>query len=269
MKRRYFIQAMAGAAVSLAAIRSGAVLAQPGCSLIYVRRECRDLPSLGWSNFVAAVKRMNRPVLPHLQKTPYDDFCQKYSILLTCGDLLAPTSMYRVRKLLLEFESRLRRVDSSISLPYWNFSIDAPAPEQSVVLSSAFVGGNGRGVDSLVEDGPFAGWSVGYPDSPGIAPVRHILSRQFDQRDRISGFHSPQAISSILLHSQTIADLSTQLQPVVAKVFAGVGGDINTDFAPNDPLFWLVACYIDKLLGDWLQMHPEATQPDPVCYQYA
>jgi len=42
-----------------------------------------------------------------------------------------------------------------------------------------------------------------------------------------------------------------------------VGGDMNPRTAPNDPIFFLVHSYVDKLWADWQERHPEADQFPP------
>lgn len=272
MKRRHFIQAMAAAAFSYAAIGSGALQAQPICSAVSLRRDYRALTNSQWSTFVAAMKRINRPLPGIPLPTVYDGFVQEYSVyqptFLTCG-FDKPSGLTRLRQFLLRFEQALQAVDPSVTLPYWNFPLDAEAPDASGVFSPAFMGGNGHGFDHDVVDGAFASWTVGYPGLLDVAPVRHTLSRQFAGGDRITPWDTPESVATVL-QSPTIDALTGALMgAVAARVFTGIGGDMSTLFAPNDPLFWLVACYIDKLFDDWLQAHPEAPQPASVCYRYA
>ncbi|WP_213949822.1 tyrosinase family protein [Luteibacter sp. dw_328] len=273
MKRRHFIQGMATAAFAYAATRSGALKAQLSCSSIYVRRDYLALSSSERANFVDALKRTNRPRLGLPLPTVYDGFAQEYSTyqksFLTCG-ADSQSGLSRLRQFLMRFERELQRIDPSVSLPYWNFPLDSQAPERSLVFSPDLMGGNGQGSHSEVVDGSFAHWTLGYPGLLDLVPLRHFLRRAFNDGDRIAPWTSPEEVAAVLQQSQTIDSLTAGLMDsVVPRVFAGVGGDISTGLSPNDPLFWLVACCIDKLFGDWLKIHPEAPQPDVVCYQYA
>jgi tyrosinase len=35
-----------------------------------------------------------------------------------------------------------------------------------------------------------------------------------------------------------------------------IGGTMGPSTSPNDPVFWLHHCYVDKLWADWQRMHP-------------
>lgn len=201
MKRRHFIQAMATTAFSYAAIRSGALQAQAICSSVSLRRDFRGLTTSQWSAFVAAVKRINRPLPGIPLPTAYDGFVQEYSVyqptFLTCGfDTLS--GLTRLRLFLLRFEQTLQAVDSSVTLPYWNFPLDAEAPDASGVFSPAFMGGNGHGLDHDVADGYFASWTVGYPGLLDVVPVRHALSRRFAGGDTIPPWDTPESVTAVL-----------------------------------------------------------------------
>lgn len=273
MKRRHFIQAMATTAFACSSIRSRAVEARLSCPPISVRRDFLALSNLEWAKFSAALGQTNEPLLGLLLPTVSDRFAQEYSTyqpyFMTCG-LDSISGLARLRQFLVRFEQELQRIDPSVSLPYWSFPLDAQAPEASEVFSPAFMGGNGQGFNSHVVDGSFAFWTCGYPGLLDSVPLRHALSRRFNDGERILPWATSEEVNLIIQQSQTIDALTGGLMGgVLPGVFGGIGGDISTQLAPNDPLFWLVSCYIDKLFGDWLQMHPEAPQQDADCYRYA
>ncbi|GAA3004698.1 hypothetical protein GCM10020229_15770 [Kitasatospora albolonga] len=37
-----------------------------------------------------------------------------------------------------------------------------------------------------------------------------------------------------------------------------VGGMMSTGMSPNDPVFWLHHCFIDKLWSEWQKRHPSS-----------
>src|SRR5579864_4424103 len=62
------------------------------------------------------------------------------------------------RKLLLEFESALQKVDPAVSIPYWDWASDSrlARPATSPIWQPDFFGGDGTGANNAVETGPFA-----------------------------------------------------------------------------------------------------------------
>jgi len=58
------------------------------------------------------------------------------------------------REYLRRFERALQSIDPSVSLPYWDWTVDnSPA---SSLWDASFMGGNGSGADRRVTSGPFA-----------------------------------------------------------------------------------------------------------------
>ncbi|KAI9598690.1 hypothetical protein BDF19DRAFT_462774 [Syncephalis fuscata] len=149
------------------------------------------------------------------------------------------------RAFLREFEKELQNVNPTVMLPYWDWSGDSQAPELSRVFSADMFGGNGRDDDSCVVDGQFANWQI-------IYPTRRCLSRSFDQGNQMSAFSSPEVIKA-LQNSATNYDRFRQLLEVKphAQIHNAIGGDFQTMYTANDPLFWLHHGFIDKIWADW------------------
>jgi len=274
MKRRQFMQAVAATAVSYALVHSGSARAQVTCSPPYVRKEFRTLTSSEWSAFVAAVKCTNFDLLGLFRPTVYDNYTHEFSENIKAPDADTANGFNgpaRQRKFLAGFEAKLKETDPSVSLPYWDFTIDAQAPATSQLFTAAYMGGNGRSLfGDAVLDGSFAGWQVGYADLLNLPIVPHTLRRHFNQNGSINPFLSSEQVAYVVQSSTTVDAFTQNVSPIWQHVGIGIGGDMSSpSTAPNDPIFWLVKCYIDKLYSDWLQLHPEAPQPDAVCYSYA
>jgi tyrosinase len=77
------------------------------------------------------------------------------------GDQKGPAFLPWHRQQLMVYEKALQEVsgDPSMGVPYWNYMIDAFAPEPmhtALWTADAGIGGNGRPADQVVADGPFA-----------------------------------------------------------------------------------------------------------------
>lgn len=151
---------------------------------------------------------------------------------------------YYVRQL----EIKLQAIDPSVTVRYWDFSLDSQAPHQSPVWN--YLGHNGVGPDHAVSDGPFMNWTPAYPTA-------HRLRRNWDNGTTISAFHSPEAMNRIIANSSRYDELRQNLEYTPnANVHVVIGGDMATTAAPNDPVFWLVQAYMDALWSQWQQKHP-------------
>jgi tyrosinase len=272
MKRRQFIQAIAATAISSALLGRVEAQACPAClGPARFRRSFTQLTGSEWNAFVAAMNQTNI-VIGALQPTLSDifarDFESNYDSFMTYNPYFI-SGLARLRRFLVDFEGLLQRFSPSLCLPYWDFPADASSPAQSSIFLASYMGGNGVGLGRVVQDGAFQTWTNGYPGLLNIVPLRAGIHRRFDGGSTIKPWVPLADVDNIIAQTPTLDLLTEKLMSLVLRpVFNGIGGDLSTRLSPNDPIFWLAACYIDKRFSDWLQMHPEIPQPDPVCYVY-
>ncbi|KAJ3082763.1 hypothetical protein HK102_001471 [Quaeritorhiza haematococci] len=229
----------------------------PGCTFenAATRREWRELSEDEKNKFINAVKKMRDvPGTVPGAANRYEDFAAQHTINAPVAHGVAGFLPWH-RWFLHEFELELKKIDPSIVLPYWDWSLDSQAPERSPLLTPAAFGGNGdsrQGGSGCVTDGAFAGWTRSLPE-------RGCLTRQFDgTRGRIQPYHSPEQMESIVNEQPTSYDrFRTQLESVPhGRVHVGIGGDMNTMASPNDPLFWLHHANVDRYWWLWQQKNP-------------
>ena len=167
------------------------------------------------------------------------------------------------REYLRRFELALQKVDPQVTLPYWNWSIDN-SPTSSL-WDPTFLGGNGRPSDGVVTTGPFAQASGKWPliyDGPA-------LRRRFGLS--ASSLPTPADIAAALNESlYDVAPWSTSSTSGFRNFLEGwingpqlhnrvhvwVGGSMAPMSSPNDPVFFMHHCFVDKLWVDWQAMHP-------------
>jgi tyrosinase len=186
------------------------------------------------------------------------------------------------REFLLQLETELRSVDPSLSIPYWDWTEDAEDPAASIVWSEDFMGGDGIESDEWrVATGPFAhqnsDWPVpdyseeGLPGGPGLKrsfgrfsptlPTGEDLQLALREgfydtppynpspftigfRNRIEGFITQRGDSRV---TTTGAQLHN-------RVHVWVGGNMLLMTSPDDPVFFLHHCFIDKIWADWQEL---------------
>ncbi len=185
------------------------------------------------------------------------------------------------RKLLLEFEGELQKIDPSVTVPYWEWNADCrlTKPADSSIWADDFLGGDGTGPYGEVETGPFAGklgnWPIanslddgGYganlkrsfgvltPTLPTDEHVGFLMREPFYDvppwcvvspigfRNRLEGWLTKRN------DYRYWADGSQMHN----RVHVWVGGHMTANTSPNDPVFWLNHAYVDKLWSNWQKM---------------
>jgi tyrosinase len=195
------------------------------------------------------------------------------------------------RFMLLQLELNLQRIldDTTFGLPYWDWAEDGELPpanqKQAAIWAPSAMGGSG----SPLTTGPFAfapgdpdTWRVnivansngqlvqvnrglrrnlgahvqGLPD-PNALPKRAHTAAALDQdsydaspwgvgspgfRNLLEGWENSPQIPSPSLHN---------------RVHVFVGGDMSPSSSPNDPVFYLNHCNVDRIWEAWMQPAPQ------------
>ena len=182
------------------------------------------------------------------------------------------------REFLVQLETELQKIDSSITLPYWNWTEESANPESSILWKDNFLGGNGLESDSWrVQTGKFShstgNWPVpaypseGYPEeglkrqfgliTPSIPTEEDVAlalresfydTPPYNQspftvgfRNRLEGWVTQRGDPSVTTEG-------TQLHN---RIHVWVGGNMLLMTSPDDPVFFLHHCYVDKVWADW------------------
>ncbi|MFD7699450.1 tyrosinase family protein [Streptomyces caelestis] len=253
--------------------------------MAYVRKDAATLTATEKRRFVNALLEVKR-------RGEYDEFVRTHiAYYASDGERglrtahMAPSFLPWHRRFLLDLEEALRRVDSSVTLPYWDWTRDRTA--RSAPWTADLLGGNGRRSDRQVTTGPFAyregNWRlrVGVTetefltrdlgrradpiDLPGrsdlewalkepaydAAPWDSTVTRGF--RNRMEGWGAGRGSVSWRNHN---------------RVHRWIGGVMLTAASVNDPAFWLHHAFVDLQWYRWQRRHGgarylPATAPGP------
>jgi tyrosinase len=185
---------------------------------------------------------------------------------------MSPSFLPWHRMFLLDLERALRRVDESVTLPYWDWTRNRTAAGGPWVED--LLGGTGRRSDRQVMTGPFAfrdgRWTInvgvtdaeylmrdlGRPQDPIALPtskdVEWALSdRVYDTppwdststrgfRNKLEGWGQGRGSASWHTHN---------------RVHRWVGGHMVGGASVNDPVFWMHHAFIDLLWTHWQRRH--------------
>ena len=237
-----------------------------------VRKNIRDLTNTEKQNFITAIKAIKaegsydvlvkRHVVAAARPTPstVDPY---YRNAAHNGPAFHPWHRFFLHRL----EILLQRKVPGVAIPYWDWTQDAADPRTSPVWASDFLGGDGDPNDGwLVKTGPLAvgQWTIvnengqpagglrrqfgiNWPTSPTQDEVN--ISLQETNYDSSSWDTS----SSTSYRNRSEGWLGVQLHN---KAHGWIGGSMLPMTSPNDPVFFLHHCNVDRLWAKWQELYP-------------
>ena len=243
-----------------------------------VRKNVKNLTNSEKTAFVSAVlalKQQPGSLRPEIAGwSRYDDYAEVHmnSMMVVPGWAhRGPAFFPWHRELLLRFENDLVAIDPSVTIPYW----DWPDPGSSP-FTADLLGPDGDPASAgKVTSGPFAfdgpnQWKILSKDDPGDPDY---LARSFGT--------DPTA-----MQLPTVSDVATSLNAVPYDSYPWTGatagfrtsvesnlhnvvhryisGTMGLMTSPNDPVFWLHHCNIDRLWAHWPTIHPASSPYLPV-----
>ena len=189
------------------------------------------------------------------------------------------------RFMLQQLELNLQRVlqDANAGLPYWDWAADGDRPAnqqtQLPLWDAAHIGGSGT-----VSTGPFA-FSASNPqsfrvriDSDSNGSLRQVnrgLRRALGQSPGIALPTTAQVTAAVNVTPYDVSPwttASTGFRNQVEgwrpsppglhnRVHVWVGGDMSPATSPNDPVFFLNHCNVDRLWESWMKKHGRVYAP--------
>ncbi|MFJ4719102.1 tyrosinase family protein [Streptomyces luteogriseus] len=258
--------------------------------MAYTRKDVSTLTSAEKRRFVKAMLEVKR-------RGEYDEFVRTHIEYYTSDGEdglrtahMAPSFLPWHRQFLLDLEKALRRVDASVSVPYWDWTRDRTTT--STPWTADLLGGTGRRSDRRVMTGPFAyaegNWTIkegvtdeefltrdlGRPRDPIRLPTKAELERALKDplydaspwdstagkgfRNKLEGWGSGRGSASWQNHN---------------RVHRWVGGAMVGGASVNDPVFWLHHAFVDLVWSRWQRRHRAhrylpAKPPGPGSSQY-
>ncbi|RKP09565.1 hypothetical protein THASP1DRAFT_28640 [Thamnocephalis sphaerospora] len=242
---------LAVAALNLMAATGMAADMPTPCPNPHNRREIRDLSDAERSRFFNAVRRLQ--VRPQSNQPSTFDVISYYHNGWSAYTHSVPPFLAYHRLLIDWFEKELQSVDASVTLPYWDWSLDAQAPELSPILSPTWFGTNGKGSEHCLQDSFYSDFRPYYRDTNQPS----CLTRIYDGGNRIKAFWSPEMITDMVNNSPNFETFRLWIEGAPhGLVHNGLGGVVSTMYSSNDPVFYMHHAMIDKIWYDWQKVDP-------------
>lgn len=128
--------------------------------------------------------------------------------------------------------------------------MDSQKPEESIVFTRNYFGGNGQGPSNCIQTGPYANFPLTVPD-------RHCLQRKFNGNSTLGVFSAPEVLSLLVSRTPDFFTFAKTFEATPhAAPHVNIGGDMSTMRSPNDPLFYLHHSFCDKLWLSFQQKGP-------------
>lgn len=169
------------------------------------------------------------------------------------------------REMLRRLELDLQSVDPTVTLPYWDWTRDRLST--SSIWSADFMGGDGSGTTREVITGPFAyrtgQWTLTVNDTASQPPyLRRALGAAVLTLPTATQVNA--ALATVPYDSSPWNSTSSQTtsfrnraeRVLHNRVHNWVAGTMTAATSPNDPVFWLHHCNMDRLWARWQRRNP-------------
>lgn len=176
------------------------------------------------------------------------------------------------RELLYQFEKDLQAIDSSVMLPYWDWTREQSSADSGFPFQHNFIGVDGTDAESdRVKRESGAPSPYPYPFDPEVWPIEmkdssawpDFLTRAFGERGDAPNL--PENDTAVTGTSTTFrsaigtADyllLRSRSESLHNLVHRWVGGSMLGMTSPNDPVFFLHHAQIDRMWSLWQGKNP-------------
>lgn len=226
-----------------------------------IRKDANTLSSQERAEFVAAVFELKRSGV-------YDQFVLRHALTPMADIHRSSAFLPWHRRFIWDFERELQRVSGNpdLGLPYWNWPSGG---ENASMWNDDLLGGDGNALTGVVETGPFreGEWSVINSSGVDTGPLTRFFGRSSPQVSRLSTqaeidqvlaitpYDSPpwQAGSAPSFRDQIEGWSGPNLHN---RGHVWVGGSMLPMTSPNDPVFFMHHCMVDKVWHEWQQRFP-------------
>ena len=223
-----------------------------------VRKDANTLTAAERAEFVAAVLQLKQDGI-------YNQFVLRHANATMGAIHSVPAFLPWHRRYIWDLEKELQRVSGNpnLGLPYWNWP---QGDENASMWNADLLGGNGHPVTQAVQDGPFrqGQWSVvnrsGQPTGPlerafGRSTARLSTQAEIDQVMMVTPYDSPPwgRFASPSFRDQLEGWTGPNLHN---RGHVWMGGSMLPMTSPNDPVFFMHHCMVDKVWHDWQRAFP-------------
>lgn len=169
------------------------------------------------------------------------------------------------REYIRRFEAALQSIDPRVSLPYWNWGLGSPS-ETSSLFQDDRIGPLGSGgasgaevVSGYLAEAPNSHNPMGWSIHPALRPFSSTLQRN----SSLVGLPNASLITSALMQTNYNNFRPALENPPHDRVHVRMGWDMRRMTSPNDPIFFLHHCQVDRIWTKWQKDYPGSANFNP------
>ncbi len=237
-------------------------------------KNARDFLPDERQRYCNALLALKRTIEPGHTLSKYDEFVAihygvtrrlRNGIPIGDGAHVVPGFFSWHREYLNRFEKAIRVIDSTLSLPYWDWS-SGKDEDTTEIFTDDFMGPPGNPSNgNKITSGYFieSNWPV-HPEldggNNGKAIVRDstLLTSKLSQ---LLGFGT--VAQDAVNGDNNFASFLPGLEDPHGSIHIWVSGHMTAMTSPNDPIFFLHHANIDRLWSKWQQLHPGPENYNP------
>jgi len=239
------------------------------------RKNARDFLTDERSRFCNALLTLKQTTEPGHVLNKYDEFVALHwgvvnrvlnGVSIGDGGHRAPGFLPWHREYLNRFEKAVQSVDSTLSIPYWDWS-SGDSQDTTDIFTDDFIGPagdslNGNRITSgyfIENDWPIhpeldqLGWGLGLRRSNDL-----LTPQKLTELESI-GDRAQDAVNG----DNDFATFLSELEGAHNSVHVWVNFHMVAMTSPNDPIFFLHHANIDRLWSKWQETHPGAENFNP------
>lgn len=225
-----------------------------------IRKDANTLNSAERAEFVNAVKILKSTGI-------YDQFVLRHANAIMTAIHRAPAFLPWHRRFIWDFEKELQRVSQNpdLGLPYWNWPSGGA---NASMWDDDLLGGNGDSGTQIVTSGPFRSgeWSIVNSSGSQVGPLRRAFGREswapvLPSQQEIDGVLNVTPYDVSPWNANSDPSFRNQIEGWVGpnlhnRGHGWVGGSMLPMTSPNDPVFFMHHCMVDKLWYEWQLKFP-------------
>jgi hypothetical protein len=219
-------------------------------SLVLPRPNWYDMSDADRFKYINTFKAVNSGPRP----TIFDKIATRHPVLFT--QIHGNQRFFAWHRVYLaELEQELKKIDPSVSLPYWDWTVHYNDMDQDPIWQWFGKSGNPQ-QENCVTEGQFVGFeAIPYYNS-SITPSPHCSTRAANVPKTFTG--TKEDVEKFFIDTEDLYNSSYYMEVLPhSNVHVGIGGNFTMEASANDPIFWLHHCFIDKLWNDRQQKHKD------------
>ena len=223
-----------------------------------IRKDANTLTSSERAEFISAVLQLKAEGV-------YDQFVLRHANANMPSIHSCPAFLPWHRRYIWDFERELQRVsqNSNLGLPYWNWSSGG---ENASMWDADLLGGNGDAGDRAVSSGPFrqGQWVVVNGSGNSAGPLTRNfggMTANLPTQAEIDLVLAVTPYDTSPWNGRSAPSFRNQVEGWIGpnlhnRGHVWVGGSMLPMTSPNDPVFFMHHCMVDKLWHEWQLRFP-------------